>query len=224
MTPPRAVLLMARDPGVGAVRPELEAVLGPGRCAALERALLARAAAWAARVAPGRVWVAVEPAGGRARLADLPGEGVTVVFAQGDGDVSARLGGAVARVIAEAPLGPDGVAGPVLIIWPELAQWRDEHAAGALDDIAAGCGVSIGPVFDGGFYLVALAAPVPSLWALPATAWDSPDAIGLALEAVHREGLEAGLLGPERGLRRPGDVRAALADPLLDPELREILR
>jgi hypothetical protein len=32
-----------------------------------------------------------------------------------------------------------------------------------------------------------------------------------------------GLLRAERGLRRPGDVRAALADPLLDHELRELL-
>ena len=32
-----------------------------------------------------------------------------------------------------------------------------------------------------------------------------------------------GLLRAERGLARPADVRAALADPLLDPELRALL-
>jgi hypothetical protein len=31
------------------------------------------------------------------------------------------------------------------------------------------------------------------------------------------------MLRAERGLRSPSDVRAALADPLLDPELRALL-
>ena len=45
--------------------------------------------------------------------------------------------------------------------------------------------------------------------------------IGLA--AARDAGLEIGLLRTERGLQRPDDVRAALADPLLPPDLRRIL-
>ena len=44
-----------------------------------------------------------------------------------------------------------------------------------------------------------------------------------ALGAAQLEGLQAGLLRAERGLRSPGDVRAALADPLLDAELAALL-
>jgi hypothetical protein len=47
--------------------------------------------------------------------------------------------------------------------------------------------------------------------------------MGGVLGAINEEGASVGLLRAERGLRRPGDVRAALADPLLDGELRDLL-
>ena len=113
--------------------------------------------------------------------------------------------------------------GPLLVAWPDLPLWRAEHAAAAFDDLAAGCGVSVGPVFDGGLYLLALARLVPSLLELPEEGWGGPEAMGRMLLAAHEAGLEAGLLRAERGLRRPADVRAAVADPLLDAELRRLL-
>lgn len=112
---------------------------------------------------------------------------------------------------------------PVLVAWPELARWRPDHADGALDDLADGCDISLGPMFDGGFYLVAFGRPVPALLALPDDAWQSPNPIGLAAEAAREAGLPIGLLRTERGLRTPADVRAALADPLLDDDLRRLL-
>lgn len=201
---PGAVLLIAPDldAGAGGVRPELVELLGAERCAALERLLITRAARWAEDVTPGRVHVASEPAAG----------------AGGGAGLSERLAGSMARAWADAE------DGPLLVVWPDLPRWRAEHAGSALDDLAAGCGVSVGPVFDGGFYLLALRRPVPALFELATEAWRSPDAMGRALDVVHRAGLEAGLMRTERGLRRAGDVRAALADPLLDPELRSILQ
>ena len=87
----------------------------------------------------------------------------------------------------------------------------------------SGCDASVGPVFDGGLYMLALTRALPALFALPAQTWDSPDAMGLVLGAINQEGVAVGLLRAERGLRRPADVRAALADPLLDDELRALL-
>ena len=111
----------------------------------------------------------------------------------------------------------------MLIVWPDLPRWRPEHARGALTDLSDGCDLSLGPVFDGGFYLIALARPLPALFTLPEQAWRSPDAMSIAITAAHEAGLEVGLLRTERGLHRPEDVRAALADPLLDSELRSLL-
>jgi len=133
------------------------------------------------------------------------------------------------RVTPELPAAVDAAwarapDGPLFVVWPELWRWRAEHASAALQDLADGCDVSVGPLFDGGFYLVALRRPSPSPLDLPAEAWASPEAMGLMLAAVNEAGLAAGLLRAERGLHRPPDVRAALADPLLDPELRSILQ
>jgi glycosyltransferase A (GT-A) superfamily protein (DUF2064 family) len=207
---------MAHAPEVGGVRPELESLLGTDRAAALERTLIQRAVAWAAEVAPGRVHVAYEPADAEPSLRSLVGAGVGLFAQRGDG-ASRRLRDAAGRLFAAGH-------GPVLVAWPELACWRREHAGAALDDLGAGCDVSVGPVFDGGFYLLGLGRLVPSLFELPEAAWHSPDVMGLTLTAIHEAGLEAGLVRAERGLRRPADVRAALADPLLDAELASILR
>jgi hypothetical protein len=112
---------------------------------------------------------------------------------------------------------------PVLIMWPVLPRWRPDHTAAVLDDLAAGCEASLGPVFDGGLYLLALTRIIPALLDLPSAAWDSPDATGLVLAPLNQADVPVGLVRPERGLRRPDDVRAALADPLLDAELRTLL-
>jgi glycosyltransferase A (GT-A) superfamily protein (DUF2064 family) len=208
--------VIARAPGAEPARPELAELLGTGRYERLEQLLLARALAWAARVAPGHVHIAYDPAGAEPALRGLAGEGVSIFPLTGDG-VSRRLLRAVERVLGEGH-------GPVLVAWPELPQWRPAHADGALDDLSDGCDVSVGPVFDGGFYLLALARLVPSLFELPDDGWRSPEAMGRLLAAAQHEALEPGLLRAERGLRRPADVRAAVADPLLDPDLADVLR
>lgn len=112
---------------------------------------------------------------------------------------------------------------PVIVAWPELPVWRPEHGAGALGDLAGGCAVSLGPMFDGGFYLVALARPIPSLLALDDDAWNGPDPVGLAAEAARAEDMAVGLLRSERRLRSPADIAAVLADPLVDADLRRLL-
>ena len=112
---------------------------------------------------------------------------------------------------------------PLLIVWPELPRWRPDHAEAALTDLADGCQVALGPVFDGGFYLLALARPLSGLLGLLTATWRSVDGLGIALAAAQSADIEAGMLRAERALRTPGDVRAALADPLLDDELRAVL-
>jgi hypothetical protein len=125
---------------------------------------------------------------------------------------------ALARVFAES-----GGDGPLVVVWPVLPCWRAEHAFAVLDDLAAGCEASVAPVFDTGLYLLALARPIPAVAALPDETWDSPNATGLVLAPINEAGAQVGLVRPERGLRGTGDVRAALADPLLDDELRGLL-
>jgi uncharacterized protein len=214
---PRAVLVIARAPRAGTAGNELEPMLGPERAVALGRTLIERATRWAGKIAPGAVHVAYEPSDAGPELRSLLGPGVGLL-AQGAGGAGPWLPAVTARLFA----GGAG-DGPVLIIWPDLPSWRPDHADGALDDLGHGCDFSIGPGFDGGFYLIALARPLPPLYALTEPAWRGPDAIGMAIAAANEAGLEVGLLRAERGLHRAQDVRAMLADPLLDSELRELL-
>lgn len=80
--------------------------------------------------------------------------------------------------------------------------------------------MAVGPIFDGGFYLLAFADPLPALLEVPR----SLDAMNRAFVIAHDAGVGIGLLRPERGLRGAWDVAAALADPLLDEELRGLLQ
>ncbi|HEX8975809.1 MAG TPA: DUF2064 domain-containing protein, partial [Solirubrobacteraceae bacterium] len=116
-----------------------------------------------------------------------------------------------------------GAEGPLIILWPDLPRWRSAHLTAALSDLADGCDVALGPVFDGGFYLLALSRPIPGLFELPPDAWRSPDAMGMTFALAVKDGVTAGLLRAERALRTAADVAAALADPLLDDELRPLL-
>lgn len=213
---PPAVLLMARAPRPGTVRPALEPLIGPARCAELQAALVVRACAWASGVAPGSVHVGYEPVDAGPELRSLLGPDVNL-FPQSGAGISGRLAQASARLFTRGD-------GPVLIIWPDLPRWRANHACGALSDLADGCDVSLGPEFDSGFYMIGLARPLPALFGLPEQAWRHADAMSMGLAAARDAGLEVGILRAERALHRPADVRAALADPTLPEPIARVLK
>jgi glycosyltransferase A (GT-A) superfamily protein (DUF2064 family) len=210
-----AVLVMARVPRASAEPGPLEAALGSQHWVALQEALFSRVVTWAQEASPDNVYVAYEAPEVGAGAGDLAGPDVTT-FAQEGSDMTQRLARAAGRVFEAGHT-------PVLIAWPDLPRWRPDHATGALSDLADGCGISVGPVFDGGFYLVALADPLAPLFELPPRTWRGADGMVLAFEAANSAGIEVGLLRAERGLHSLEDMRAALADPLLDPELRDLL-
>jgi glycosyltransferase A (GT-A) superfamily protein (DUF2064 family) len=211
-----AVVIMARAPRRGTVHLALEPLIGADGAIALHTALLLRTMAWAHEVARERVFVAYEPADARTELATLLGSGATFFPQNGDG-IASRTAAASAHVFTSGER-------PLLIVWPVLARLTLSHAAGALDDLADECDVVLGPVFDGGLYLVGVRRPAPALFGLPEQSWRSPELVTIAVAAAQRSNLHIGLLRTERALLRPADVRSALADPLLAPELQRVLR
>jgi uncharacterized protein len=210
-----AVLIMARAPRRGEVRRALEPMLGADGCTALQSMLIAQAASWGREVAAGAVHVAHDPPDAGPELRPLVGTDAVLFPQNGDG-IAGRLADAAARVYARN-------SGPLVIVWPDLPQLRVEHATAALGDLAAGCDVVFGPVFDGGLYLTAIARPLPRLFALPEQVWRSPDVMAVVIAAARDAGLEIGILRSERALHRPPDVRAALADPLLPEWAAKVL-
>jgi surface antigen len=118
-----------------------------------------------------------------------------------------------ATTVGAAVAALEGHDGPLLLVAPDVPGLDDGLAAAALEDLADGVGISVGPTTDGSPYLVALPSAAPEL---------------LALVELNREelfaavvGLEGGMgmLRAERRLVSPADARAFSADPSLAPEL-----
>jgi glycosyltransferase A (GT-A) superfamily protein (DUF2064 family) len=206
---------MARAPRRGEVRRALESELGPDGCVALQRTLIIQTAQWAARVAPGAVFVAHDPPDSAHELRLLVGPNATLFPQNGEG-IAGRLGDAVGRVYARR-------SGPLLIVWPDLPQFRYEHAQAALDDLRCGCDLVLGPVYDGGFYLVGMRRALAALLSLAEQTWRGSDAVAVGLAIAGQTGLRVGVLRSERALHRPADLRAAIADPMLPGALARIL-
>lgn len=207
---------MAKAPRPGEVKTRLEPLLGADGCARLQAGLLHRATTWAHRVAPGAAFVAYAPDDALEETVEHVPPG-TDLFAQEGEDLGARLTAATERVLSMH-------SGPLLVVGTDLATLTPAHARAALDDLAEGCDVCFGPAFDGGYYLVALAAPQPRLFDLPADAWGGTRVLELSLEAAASAGLSFGLLRGERDLDTAADVRSALADPSFPAEIAALLR
>lgn len=205
---------MADAPSAGRATARMEPLLGPERCARLQEALIARAVAWAGEIGA-RPWVACTPADACDEVeACAPG---AVVFAQQDGDAGARLAGAARRAFDES-------AGPLLAIGTGLPTLQPRHAAAALDDLTAGCEVSVGPAADGGCYLIATRTLHPEVFAVSDGVWAGPRGFELTMAAAHRAGLELGMLRLEVALDTPSDVRWLLLDRGLPDDVAAILR
>jgi hypothetical protein len=102
---------------------------------------------------------------------------------------------------------------PILIAATNTPRLRPQHAEWALEDLEHGAAVSVGPGFDGGWYLVALTRPEPGVL-------DLLEGRGSPFEL----GLEIGLLRAERLLTPQGDAAAFAKDPLVASGVRELLR
>ncbi|HWD69630.1 MAG TPA: DUF2064 domain-containing protein, partial [Solirubrobacteraceae bacterium] len=179
---PPAVLVMARAPRRGEVRHALESLIGLDGCLALQAALIVEAVRWARSLQPRAIYIAHEPADGGRDLQRLVGEDVHVFPQNGDG-IAGRVADAVGRVSARS-------SGPIFTVWPDLARFGAIHAEATRIDLADGADLVLGPVFDGGYYLIALARPLPSLFALPEHVWRGPDSFNQVLLAANRAGLE----------------------------------
>jgi glycosyltransferase A (GT-A) superfamily protein (DUF2064 family) len=212
------VLVFARAPRRGTVRRALEPLLGVDGAMKVHAALLVQAVQWARALQPDGLYAAYEPADAGPEIEALLGEDVLTFPQVGEG-IAGRFRHAVGRMFEDG-------AGPVMVLWPDLPQLKVSLGQAARADFAAGVDVVLGPVFDGGFYLVGLARPLPRLFEIDEQDWRGPGAVGMAMAAAVQAGsepLEVGLLRVERALHRPSDVRAALADPMLPEGMAKVL-
>jgi rSAM/selenodomain-associated transferase 2 len=110
--------------------------------------------------------------------------------------------------------------GRLLVIGVDTRLTR-EHADAALAQLDAGAEAVFGPAHDGGYYLLALARPLPELFAIEPQAWGGARVLELSLTAAWGAGRRTALIRPERDLDTPEDAAALEQD---DPELAPLLR
>ena len=215
---PSATLVMARAPIAGRCKTRLQPLLGAEGCAALQAALVRRAAAWAVAVAvPGAAYVAYDPPEEEAGIRALVPAG-TQLLAQVPGDLGVRLAGAIAQ-IPERPL---------LVVGTDIPALSEAHARDALAALEAtpGTDAVLGPASDGGWWIAGLGPGTDGAFDRVATEdWGSERAFDATLAAWAAAGLRgAAVPRTEHDLDLPEDADRALADPRVPAEIKAVLR
>lgn len=207
---------MAKAPRAGSVKTRLEPLLGREGCAALQAELIAVTSAWAVEVAPGRAYVACGPDAAAVDEVAAHAAPGAELFADAGGDLGDRLVAATARVLGAH-------SEPLLVVGTDMPLLRNADADAAERALRDGADAIFGPAVDGGYWLVALAAPLPGLFELGED-WGGPRVLerSLALAAAH--GLRIELLEERRDIDDPADARAVLAEPDLPVRVAELLR
>lgn len=122
--------------------------------------------------------------------------GVPVVR-QGSGDLGERM----VRVLGEAlSRGAEHVA----LVGSDLPALPADHVLAAFELLEAGAGLVLGPAEDGGFYLIAAAAPLPPIFAGVERGGDH--VLDRVIEAARAAGLEVRLAPVWWDVDRPADL------------------
>ena len=194
----RKLIIMLKFPRPGTVKTRLAPALGELRACEFYRTLVAHTLAEVRQFAA-RGDVAVE-----ARVAGAPDEaaarawlgGAVTIRDQGDGDLGARMERAAAAAFAEG-------AGAVVVIGgdcPQLTATQLEQAFAALAQKDA----VIGPAVDGGYYLIGLRRPLPSLFR--GIAWSGAEVLTQTLTAARALSVDVAQLATLGDIDVPDDL------------------
>ena len=196
---------MAKAPVAGRVKTRLQPVFTPAECAEIQEKLIERTLRWALEVAPDATVLALDGP-------EVDAPAAVRVISQSGADLGERL----ANATSEAFRWDDG---PLLVAGVDT-RLAPGHAETALAQIAAGAAAVFGPAVDGGYYLLALARPMPELFAIDPAEWGGERVLELSLASAWAAGHRTALIHPERDLDTPADAIALEGDPELGPLLR----
>ncbi|WP_205699317.1 TIGR04282 family arsenosugar biosynthesis glycosyltransferase [Conexibacter sp. SYSU D00693] len=198
------VVVMARQPVPGACKTRLEPLLGPDGCAALQAELVRHTVACCPR---GRTLVATS--GGD--LAGLLPPGTPTVAQEG-----AHLGERIAHAV--------GVAGtPATVIGTDLPSLRPADLAAA-EAALEGHDVVFGPADDGGWWVCALRAPAPEVFAIAPALWGGEEVLDACVAAARAAGRRVAFIDERTDLDTPADAARVLEDPATPAAVAAVLR
>lgn len=165
------LVIFAKAPQPGAATTRLSPALGAEGAAALARRMLVHTLQQALAAGAGPVELCMSPAPGDKAWHGVALPDDVTCNAQGEGDLGQRMARAVARVTAQEP---------VLLFGTDCPSLTAAHLAEADRQLAQHDAVLL-PVADGGYILIGLKAPCPSLFA--DMAWSTP---AVAAETLRR--------------------------------------
>ena len=176
--PSARLLIFAKAPVPGQVKTRLAGRLGPRGAAELYKKLLRRtlAMAAAARLCPLELWGAPDARHGFF-IACQRDYGVRL-RRQSSGDLGRRIHHALTRTVNQGH--------PAVVIGGDCASLGGAELRDAFRQLAAGSDVLLGPAADGGYVLIGLNRPAPTLF--QNIAWGTPT----VLEATRRRLRRAG--------------------------------
>jgi len=214
--PDARLLIFAKAPVPGRVKTRLAGQLGARGAAELYKRLLRRtlAIARAARLCPVELWCAPDARHGF--FADCRRDYGVRLRRQRGGDLGRRMNHALNRALA-------GKAYAVLI-GGDCASLGAAELREALDHLATGREVVLGPAADGGYLLVGLRRPCPALFR--GIAWSTPTVLAATRRRLDRAGLAWVELSAGWDVDTPADLRRLRRSGLLtrwdshEPQMR----
>jgi len=197
VVPPPRVLVMAKHPVPGLVKTRLAARIGTTAAAALQAAFLRDLGARLAVTGLAVTWAVTPP--------DAPFHTIVAgahTIAQIPGDLGARMTHAIGALFAAGPA-------PVVTLGSDVPHLDPGALAEATVALAGGADCVLGPARDGGYYLIALRAPAPALFA--GVAWGSDRVLEETRARAAACGLRLHLLAPTFDVDSWDDLRALRA-------------
>lgn len=191
-----ALILMGKAPVPGEVKTRMCPPLSRREAAEFYACLLADAAGEAATLRGVRRYLFYAPPRGRAHFLVGPFSAFLPRVQEGS-DLGERMAHAAGEAFADG-------AQRVVIIGADCPALSAARIRSAFRELADGAGAVFGPAEDGGFYLVGLNAPVPSLFG--GVVWSAPTVLEEVLSRCRRAGITYALLPLESDVDTSDDL------------------
>lgn len=206
--PRRALIVLAKAPASGAAKTRLCPYLTPEEAAQFAAASLVDTLA-VARSVRGCTLRLAHPPGAEGPLAALLGDALPSAFAVPPGDVGTAMCGAIECAL-------DHGATQVALIGGDLPSLPPAHIAAAFARLDEGADIVLGPAEDGGYYLIAAAAPHPELFTgIP---WSTATVFADTVAKVAAAGLALATIPPWYDIDGPADLRRCARDLAAHPD------
>ena len=194
----RRLIVFTRYPETGRAKSRLIPALGPEGAAKLQRVMTEHTLNWARELAA-RAAVSVEvhfDGGEKRRMRNWLGPDLTY-RRQAAGDLGARM--------AEAfQIAFDAGVRQAVIVGTDCPAITTSLAHGAFEALDEN-DLVLGPALDGGYYLIGLQRPMPTLFA--GVPWGTAQVLHQTLQTTREVGLSCQLLEPLSDIDRPEDLR-----------------